>query len=113
MPLSQNAPVLDPDHPVGHLRQLQIVRDHDERLVPGFHGKLQKAEHVLSVSGIQISRGLVGEDQRRPHDERPSDGRPLLPAAGKLLRKSVQPFRKAEGLRDWKRWFPFQPLKPR
>mgnify|MGYP001624347229 CR=1 FL=1 len=59
MPLSGNTPVLDPYYPVGHLRQLQIVCDHDECLMPGFHGKLQKAEHVLAVSGIQISRRFV------------------------------------------------------
>ena len=56
--------------------------------------RLQPQEEVpddLARLGIEVARGLVGEDQPRLADERPCDGHPLLLAARQLARAVRQP----------------------
>ena len=75
----------------GRLGDHLIVGDHKHRLgiFPG--ACLQKAYHIRRCGGIQISRGLIRKQDRRPVCQSPGDCSPLLLPAGKLLRK-LHPF---------------------
>ena len=49
----------------------------------------QHVHHLFSLSGVEVARGLVGEDQRRPPDQGAGDADALLLAAGELMREQV------------------------
>ena len=52
----------------------------------------QQIHHVPAAFGIQISCGFIRKDQGGLHDQGPSDGHPLLLAAGELARQMAPPF---------------------
>ena len=83
-----------------HLRNLQIVGNHDERLAVGLDRQLEQAQHVLAGLAVQVAGGLVGQDDGRLGNQRPRDGHPLLPAAGKLVGEGVQPVLQAQQLHN-------------
>jgi len=47
---------------------------------------IEEGHDLVTGLGVQVSGGLVGEDDRRLGDDRPGDGRSLLLAARKLRR---------------------------
>src|SRR5262249_61246203 len=66
-------------------RDVMLVGDQDDRSA----GVMQVAEQVEDVGRrrrIEVSRGLVGEEQRGFGYERPGNGHSLLLPAGKLAR---------------------------
>ena len=46
---------------------------------------LKQFHNLHARFGIEIAGGLIGQNQRRPIDQRARDGYPLLLAAGKLI----------------------------
>ena len=55
--------------------------------------EILKQFHNLNTGfGIEIAGGLIGQNQRRPIDQRARDGYPLLLAAGKLIGEMMGPF---------------------
>src|SRR6185436_14728605 len=64
--------------PPGAGGELAVVRDNDERLPQGGVEPGDQFGELAAVLGIEISGRFVGEDQRRPVDERTRDGDPLL-----------------------------------
>lgn len=58
-PPLQDLSILDPDDPVCHLGNLFIVRDHHNGLFELISGHFQKSQHILTGSGIQISRRFI------------------------------------------------------
>ena len=57
-------------------------------------------QDVVGRGFVEISGRLVGEQKRRLNRERPANRDPLLLAAGKLLRISVEQAGKAQSLRQ-------------
>ena len=53
---------------------------------------LKQSHDLVAGGGIEIARGLVGENQRRPIDQARGDRDPLLLAAGKLVGHMVEAF---------------------
>src|SRR6476620_9965701 len=69
---------------VGHVRELFVVRDDDERL-PEFVAQLKK--QLVQVFGrmrVKIARWLVSENHRRLVDQRTRNGNALLFATRKF-----------------------------
>jgi hypothetical protein len=64
------------------------VRDDDQRLAGGIQVKEQAAD-LVARAGVDRAGRLVGEQQRRPVDERPRDGHALPLATGKPGRVGV------------------------
>ena len=64
-------------------RDLVIMGDHKD----GFAGGVElteNRENLPALGRIQVSRGLIGQQQQRLHSQSPGDGGPLQLAAGKL-----------------------------
>ena len=59
---------------------------HHDRLVEGLHRSPEEAEQLGARAGVEVARGLVGEDDLRAGHECPGDGDPLLLAPGQLGR---------------------------
>ena len=51
---------------------------------------LQKPGHLHAGDRVQISRGLIAEKNRRLHQKRPGDRRPLLLSSRQSLRQTLQ-----------------------
>ena len=49
----------------------------------------QQVHHLLAVLGIEVTGGLIGEDQFRAGHDGTGDGDALLLAAGELLREVI------------------------
>jgi hypothetical protein len=62
------------------------VGDHERRLAVELDGLAQEREDLGARRGVQVARGLVGEEDRRPGDERAGDRDALLLAARQLGR---------------------------
>ena len=75
------------------LRELRIVRDHDDQ--PVIRDLLQKVHDLLRGLGVQRARGFVGEDDLRIVDDGARDGDALHLSArhlvGLLFELSAQP----------------------
>ena len=57
----------------------------DEQCRPGSGVQFdQEVEDRLAGRGVEVSGGLIGEQQRRIDNECPCDGNPLLFASGQL-----------------------------
>ena len=66
----------------------------------------QDGQHILGGRCIQLSCGLVSEDDRRIRDQRSRDSHPLLLSAGQLLGTVVQPVPQADDLQGTPRTVP-------
>ena len=75
-----------------------IVGDHQNRLLQFAIGEAQHLEHCFGVSGVEVTGGLVGEDDRRAGDQRAGDGDALLLTAGELRRPVIEAVLDAEQL---------------
>src|SRR5829696_2720852 len=94
-PHSVHAPGLVANEPA--LFQLDDAAAHrvDDVVVVGGHqdrgagpvDALEQQHDVLAGVGVEVSGGLVGEQDQRPVDERPGDRHPLLLTAGQLARQ--------------------------
>ena len=76
-------------HTVGEPVGPGAVGDEDDRAALPVVGG-QGFDHAVRAFGIQVPRGLVGEDQARAIEERPCDRRPLL-LTGAQLRRPMRP----------------------
>ena len=74
------------DAPVGLLRDVRIVGDHED-VVAGAVQFAEKTDDDFLVGFVEITGGLVSEDELGLIDERASDGDALLFPAGKLRRQ--------------------------
>ncbi len=83
------APVMELDAPVGQRADLRVMGHEDDR-VPGPVQAGEDLENDARVILVEISRGLVGQDESRLIDERARDADPLLLAAGHLARPRVE-----------------------
>ena len=63
-----------------------VVRDHHDRLAELVDRVAQQLEDLAARRGVEVAGRLVGEDDRRPRDERAGDRDALLLAAGELGR---------------------------
>src|SRR6267143_1552454 len=77
----------------------RVVRDHDDGLAQIFVQLPQHLQHDFRVFRIQISRGLVGEENLRLIDDRARDGHALLFAAGEFRGLVMKAPRQTEHLR--------------
>jgi hypothetical protein len=57
-------------------------------------------EHLVGGVGIEVARGLVGQDQAGPIRQGASEGHPLLLAARHLRRLVMQPLGQAQPLQQ-------------
>ena len=60
--LVHDPPVLDPHDPVRLLGDIGIVGDHDDSLVEFPAGHFEKADHIIAGLGVQVSGGLISQD---------------------------------------------------
>jgi len=89
--IADDAPVPESDDPPaesGDVRLMGHEDDRDPRFPVEFHEKLHDLDTGM---GVQITGGLIGQDQRRLVHESACDGHPLLLAAGKLVRVMILP----------------------
>ncbi len=82
------------------IRHRLTVGHHDHRV-----GKLalegtQQSDDLLPVLGIQISRGLIGQDQLGSMHQRPPDGGALLLPSGQFSGPVVRPMTEADRLQN-------------
>src|SRR5262245_29701439 len=66
------------------LRRPGIMGNHDDRFSEFLVQPLEEIHDFLSRVSIQVSGGLVGEQECRIRDDRPRDCNPLLLTAGEL-----------------------------
>src|SRR5258706_16264636 len=79
-----NLAIDDMDAPIRSRSQCRIVGDdHDRLAVVG--DIAQYAEHLLRRSSVEISRGLVGDDDFGAVGKRPRPRPPPPPTPGKLI----------------------------
>jgi hypothetical protein len=95
------ATVAQLENTVGTRGERGVVRRHHSGDPALVHQIGDEIHHDLRVLAVQLSGGLVGEEQARIRHERPRDAHPLLLPAGQLLRELVRVIRetdRAEGL---------------
>src|SRR6266567_4314742 len=88
---ADHGPVSQEEDPVRVRRPARVVRHHDDRLAELGHRLPEKAEQVRGGIGVQVARGLVGEDEVRLVDQRPGTRHALLLAARQLTGTVGQP----------------------
>ena len=79
--------VLNTDNTVRKLRDLLIVRDHDDRLGKLLAADLQQAEHILTGPGIQVAGRFVRQYDGRFRRQCTGDRHSLLLPAGQVIRQ--------------------------
>ena len=67
---------------IGDLGCLGIMGDHEDGLVELAAGLTEHLEDSIGVFGVEVARGLVGEDDGGAVDEGTSDSYALLLTAG-------------------------------
>ncbi len=85
-----NLAVADAHHSVRGGGDVGFVRDQHDGSARGVQLG-QQAEYVGARGRVEVSGRLVGEDQRRVRDQRPSDRHPLLLTAGELAGSVFHP----------------------
>ena len=83
--VSRIRPVADDEDAVGVGRRLRIVGDEDDRLAALDARAPQRIEDLGAGRVVEVAGRLVGEQERRPGDERAGDGHPLLLARRQLV----------------------------
>ena len=81
-------PVADVHHAVGMGSHVGLVRDEHDGLARVAQA-LERGEHHVARGGVEVARGLVGQDEGRVVHEGPRDGDALLLAAGELVAAMV------------------------
>src|SRR6476619_730689 len=89
--LVDHAAVGEEDDPVGVARGTWVVGHHDDGLAEGVDALAEEPEDLRPRGRVEVSGGLVGEDDLRPAHQRPGAGDPLLLAAGQLARPVREP----------------------
>src|SRR5271165_2363115 len=89
--LAYHDPVGQEDDPVRVRGPPRVVSDHDDRLAQLGHRLSEKREQFRGGIGVQIARGLVGEDEVRLVDQRPGARDTLLLTARQLTGTVRQP----------------------
>src|SRR5580765_8657351 len=87
--VDREMPVDEFDASVGLLRDVWVVRDHQNGVAAGVQLAKQPEDDLL-IGLVEVPSGFIGKDQLRLIDQRPGDGDALLFAAGKLRRKVRQ-----------------------
>ncbi len=94
---------LEGDHALAHpLDHLPIVGGHEHGGAAGVH-VLEQGHDLLRHLGVEVARGLVGQQQHGLVDERAGDGHPLLLAARELQRVGVHLVVQADRLQSGER----------
>jgi hypothetical protein len=75
-----DAPVEEVDRPLGVLGESRIVRDHADRRALAVQ-LAQQPHDRLAVGGVEVSGGLVGEQDERLSSDRARDSDALLLAS--------------------------------
>ena len=57
--------VFNTDRHVCLLRDLRIMRDHNNRLMEHLAGHLQKVDHLIAGTAVQIPGRFIRQDDRR------------------------------------------------
>ena len=83
---------------VGGRRRARVVRDHHGRLAVAVDRLAQQREHGGAGARVEVAGRLVGEQHRRPGDQRTRDRDALLLAAGQLGRLVAAPVGQADPL---------------
>ena len=104
--VARNFAVQEADYARGvALRELRVVRDHYDELIPGY--LLQELHYLHARLRVERARGLVGEEDIRVVYERAGYGDALHLAAGHLVGLLVYLVAEADALED-----PYGPLAP-
>ena len=90
--------VLYGDDPVRFFSHVHVVGDKDKGLVIFFYGGFKEGEYLVSRSGVQISRRLVGEDYSRFGNHCTGNSNSLLLTARQLVRVMGKPVCDAHSL---------------
>ena len=85
------------DAAAGVAGDVHVVRDHEDG-VAGFVELAKNVNDDFFVGFVEISGGLVGEDEFWLIDERAGDGDALLFAAGKICGEMLEAISKADSL---------------
>src|SRR3954454_17373790 len=94
--VADQAAVLHLDDPLAHLvDDLVVVRGHDDRR-PRAVDPVEQAHDPDTGRRVEVAGRLVCQQDRRPVDEGPGDGDPLLLAAGELVREAALLAREAD-----------------
>src|SRR3990172_12351224 len=86
--LSHNFPVPDLHDPAGPPGILLVMRNHHNGMASGMEAR-ENIEHVVAGPGVEISRGLIRQNEGRLVHESARDRNPLLFSAGELRRQSL------------------------
>jgi hypothetical protein len=78
-------PIADAHHALAILGRLRVVRDEDDGDAPLLVQPLKEFHDLDAGLGVQVAGRLVGQDHRRPVDQRAGDGDALLLAAGEFV----------------------------
>ena len=81
-------------------RRRRVVGDHDDGLAELVHRQAEEGEQVGAGLGVEVARGLVGEDDLGPGHEGPGRRHPLLLAARELGGPVVEAVTKADDVDD-------------
>src|SRR6266513_347061 len=95
--LVHDAAVEQVDRSIGVLRVARIVRHHAHRRAAAVQ-RPQQVHHRLAVTGVEIPRGLVGEQDRGIAHHRARDRDSLLLAPGELHRVMLRAMHHADPL---------------
>src|SRR6266576_1503928 len=95
--LVHDAAVEQVDRSIGVLRVARIVRHHAHRRAAAVQ-RPQQVHHRLAVTGVEIPRWLVGEQDRRVTHDRAGDRDSLLLAPGELHRVMLRAMHHADPL---------------
>src|SRR5579872_2272123 len=90
--------VLERDDPRTVFRDGLLVRDEHDRDAAIVLEALEDVHDLDAGAAVEISGGLVREQDRRIVQQRPRDGDPLLLAAGQLIRMMIDAIGKADGV---------------
>ncbi len=96
--LTVNPSIPEGDDPVGHAGDLNRVGHEDERRPSLAVEREEEIEDRLAVHGIEISGGLVGEDDLRIVHQCPADGDALFLSTRELVREVAASPRKTDAL---------------
>jgi hypothetical protein len=109
-PVGHDAPVPHPHHPLGVVRHLLLVGDHDDR--PAVRVQVgEQREDVVGAAAVERARRLVGEQEHRVRRDRAGDRHPLLLAARQLRRQVVHPVAQPDLLQRADRPLPGAPRR--
>ncbi len=84
-----NLAIAQADDDVGNGRGFHAMRGHYGGCVLLASETIQQREYDVAGGGVEVTGGLVGQQQRRRMDQRAGDGHALHLAAGELMRQAV------------------------